>query len=135
MLKPTIRGWCKLEKDYQAQLNRAYNDIGAFVFKIPDNSMTTKPYDMEFVLHDGITYHAELKITKDLSINVSDLRPNQRASLWKISELNPDIAWVFVFSTKSNDHYFMRYVDFRQAANDKGTVKLFNSAWLTDGNQ
>ncbi len=130
MLKPKIRWTCKLEKDFQGQLTTAYKNADCFVFKIPDNSMTAKPYDMILVDNQWETFHIELKITKDLSINVSNLRPNQRASLWLISKLNEDAAWVFVFSTKSNEYYCMRYIDFRKEANDIGTVKLFNSIWL-----
>lgn len=85
LVKPKITGNCKLEKDFQSKLTTAYGNLGAFVNKLPDNSMSIKPYDMEMVLLDGITYHVECKITKDLSINVNDLRPNQRASLGKIS--------------------------------------------------
>lgn len=132
MLKPNITWKCKLEKDFQLQLTNAYKKAWCFCFKIPDNSMTAKPYDMILVTPDGVTYHIELKITKDLSINVNDLRPNQRASLWMISELNPDIARVFVYSTKVNEYFCMKYMEFRKQANDKRTVKLFNSIWLIE---
>lgn len=130
MLKPKIRGLCKLEKDFQWQLTAAYKKNWMWSFKIPDGSMATKPYDMIMVDETWLTHHVECKITKDLSINVNDLRPNQRKSLWDISELNPCIAWVFVFSTRNNEYYCMRYLDFRKAANKNRTVKLFNSTWL-----
>lgn len=134
LIKPHISGTCKQESDFQWKLTKAYKDLGAFVNKLPDNSMSTKPYDMEMVLPDGITYHVECKITDELSINVHDLRPNQRASLWHISRLNPDIAWVFVYSRTAKEYYCMQYLQFREAASSIGTVKLFNSTWLIEKN-
>lgn len=134
MLKPKIFWNCKLEKDFQWQLTSAYKKHWCFCFKIPDNSMTPKPYDMILVTPDGVTYHVELKITKDLSINVNNLRPNQRSALWAITSLNKDAARVFVYSTKNHEYYCMKYSEFREAANDKRTVKLFNSTWLIEKN-
>ena len=130
MLKPKIHWNCKLEKDFQWQLTSAYKREWCFAFKLPDNSMTAKPYDMILVWLDWVSHHIELKITKDLSININALRPNQKASLRDISKINPDIAWVFVYSTKNHEYYCMKYNEFRANANEKRTVKLFNSSWL-----
>lgn len=128
LIKPIIHWNCKVESDFQSQITSAFKKAWRFAFKLPDNSMTHKPYDMLAVWTDWITYHIELKITKNVSINIDNLRPNQRASLKQISDLNNSISRVFVFSTETNKYYCMNYVDFRNSATEKRTVKLFDSA-------
>lgn len=125
--KIKIRGNCKLEKDFQAQLWKAYNSEWHYAYKIPDSTYSTKPYDWYVIDKDtGITYHVESKIIDWYSINIKELRPNQRASLDKISKINKDIALVWVFSKKINDYIIINYTDFIASSNEEWTVKLFD---------
>jgi len=124
--KIQIRGNCRLEKDFQSQITKAYSDQWCFAYKIPDNAYSTKPYDMFIVGLEWLTYHIELKVIDKYSINFNDLRPNQKASLRKISDLDKESALVMIYSKAVNDYIIYTFLDFEALQNKEWTIKLFD---------
>lgn len=127
-METIIISWIsKKESDFQSRVTSFLKGKWHVVFKIPDNSMNTKPYDMYYVdCNSKKTYHIELKMISHYSTNIELLRPNQHAYLKAIAKIDPDAARIWIYCKRTDEQVRIRYCDFISKCREQWTVRLFN---------
>lgn len=101
-LKVSLKWEYTLESKFTTAYKKALINKWYFAFKIPDWWLSQKPYDMIVVINKE-TYHIEIKMIKWDTFYMSQLRPNQYASLKHIHKLNGN-AIVIVHKKWTNSY-------------------------------
>lgn len=101
-LETSIKWPYKLESSFTTSWLKSLKEKWYFCYKIPDWSLWQKPYDV-IVVTDKNTYHIEIKLIKGNKFPLSNLRPNQWASMRKIDKL----LWssILVIYSSNNNNY------------------------------